>query len=285
MGPNAIFNPQFGALAGWSSIGSGNYHAAQLTVSKRLSANLQFDLNYTFSKSIDLGSGAESSGSFGGGFIVNSWDPGAQMAVSSYDTLHLVNAYGVWKLPVGRGQMFGNKMNKFLDAVAGGWQLTGIYHQSSGLPTSTSTGSVWPTNWQLSNPAMPTGIPLPAVAVNKNGVLPNGAHSPSLFATQADAIAAEKSYRQTFPGEFGLRNDIRVNGSWDIDTGLAKEFKMPYKEGHAIQIRWESFNLTNTAILAGESASFSMTSTSTWGRISTQRNTPRQMQFALRYIF
>ncbi len=284
-GPNAIFSPQFGALAGWSSIGSGNYHAAELTVRKRLSENLQFDFNYTLSKSIDLGSGAESSGSFSGGFIVNSWDPGAQMAVSSYDTLHMVNAYGVWKLPFGRGMTFGNKMSKTFDAIVGGWQLSGTYRQTSGFPYSTSTGSVWPTNWQLSNPAMPTGVPLPAISINKNGVLPNGTQYPSIFASQADAKAAQASYRQTFPGEFGLRNDIRVNGSWNIDMGLAKEFKMPYKEGHAIQVRWETFNITNTAILAGDSASLSETSLSTWGRVSSQRNTPRQMQFAIRYTF
>jgi len=284
-GANAMFNPQFGALAGWSSIGSGNYHAAQVTVSKRLSNNLQFDVNYTFSKSIDLGSGAESSGSYGGGFIINSWNPGAQMAVSDYNTLHLINAYGVWRLPVGRGMKYGSGMNKFLDAIVGGWQLTGIYRQSSGVPTSTSTGSVWPTNWQLSNPAMPTGLPFPALKINKNGVLPNGTAYPSVFASQAAAIASEAAYRQTFPGEFGLRNDIIANGTWNIDSGLAKEIKMPYNERHSLQIRWETFNITNSAILSGNSASFSETSLTTWGRVNSQRNTPRQMQFALRYVF
>ena len=74
-----------------------------------------------------------------------------------------------------------------------------------------------------------------------------------------------------------------IPGHFNIDTGLAKTFRMPYKEGHSIQIRWESFNLTNTALLGG--LSMSLTSSSTWGRLSSQRNTPRQMQFALRYSF
>jgi hypothetical protein len=41
--------------------------------------------------------------------------------------------------------------------------------------------------------------------------------------------------------------------------------------------------LTNTAILTG--ASLSKTATTTWGRLNSQRGDPRQMQFAIRYVF
>ncbi len=110
-----------------------------------------------------------------------------------------------------------------------------------------------------------------------------GSLNVSGFATQADAIASIAAYRQSFPGEGGLRNDIRTWGNWNIDSALAKSFKMPYKEGHAIQIRWETFNMTNSVVLGNPS--MSMTQTSTWGRISSQRNDPRRMQFAIRYDF
>ena len=55
-GPWMMFNPQFSALSANSSIGKGNYHAMQWTIRKRFSGGLLFDLNYTWSKSIDLGS-------------------------------------------------------------------------------------------------------------------------------------------------------------------------------------------------------------------------------------
>jgi hypothetical protein len=280
-GPNAIFNPQFGALAGWSSIGYGDYHAAQLSVRKRFTESLMFDFNYTWSKSIDLASVAENSATFSG-FIVNSWDPGQLRGVSNYDTTHSVNAYGVWQLPIGRGMRFANQMNRVLDAILGGWQISGTYRQTSGLPTSTSTGSVWPTNWQLSNPAISNGKVQPPVSVDKNGVLPNGTRSPVLF---ADPTASYTAYRQTFAGEYGVRNNIRGDGYFNIDSMVAKTFTMPYKESHKIQIRWESFNMTNSVRLDPSSASLSMTQTSTWGRLSSQLGTPRQMQFAVRYIF
>ena len=91
------------------------------------------------------------------------------------------------------------------------------------------------------------------------------------------------AYRQSFPGEYGLRNDIRTWGTYNIDTVLAKSFKMPYKEGHTITLRWESFNMLNHPVMGNPA--FSKTSQSTWGRINNQANTPRQMQFGIRYDF
>jgi len=282
-GPNAMFSPQYGALSGQSSLGMGNYHSAQLTVRKRFTESLLLDFNYTLSKSIDVTSGTEDAGSWGGGFITNSWDPYQRRAVSDYDALHQVNAHGVWKLPVGRGMKYGSGMSGILDAIIGGWQISGIYRQSSALPTNPSSGSVWATNWQLSDPAMPNGNPIPAVNVNKNGTLPNGTAYPSMFATKEDALQSMAAYRQTFPGQMGPRNSIRISGPFNIDTMLAKTFYMPYKEGHLVQIRWESFNVTNSAILSGPS--LSKTATTTWGRLNSQRGDPRQMQFAIRYVF
>jgi hypothetical protein len=269
-------------LAAWSSIAGGNYHGGQFTLRKRFSNSMTLDFNYTISKSIDMGSGNESSGSFGGGFVTNSWAPGDQRAVSDYDTLHSINAYGAYAFPVGRGMRFGNNMSRALDYIIGGWQLSGIFRYSSAGLTNASTGSVWPTNWQLSNPAVPTGLAFPEFSINKNGMIGT---TPNVTAwnTDAERQSSILAYRQSFPGEFGLRNNMRTWGSWNLDTVLAKTFKMPYKESHLLTVRWESYNLFNHPIMGNPG--FSMTSTSTWDRITSQRNSPRQMQFGLRYDF
>ena len=57
LGPYSMWSSQYSALNAWSSLGSGAYHAMQWTVSKRLSSSLTMTLNYTLSKSIDIGSG------------------------------------------------------------------------------------------------------------------------------------------------------------------------------------------------------------------------------------
>jgi hypothetical protein len=68
-----MWSSQYSALNAWSSLGSGAYHALQWTVSKRLSSALTMTLNYTLSKSIDIGSRSESVGAYSGDFMINSW--------------------------------------------------------------------------------------------------------------------------------------------------------------------------------------------------------------------
>jgi hypothetical protein len=283
LGPNAMFNRQFSALSGWSSIASGAYHAMQWTVRKRFGQGVMLDFNYTLSKSIDLASRAENVATFSG-FVRNSWNPGQLRGVSDYDTLHAANAIGVWQLPFGKGQRFGSGVGRALDALIGGWQITGTYRQSSGLPTSVSDGSRWATNWQLSSWATPNGKPRPPVTNDKNAptVSPTGAGGPNLWSDPKGALAG---FDLTLAGQTGSRNTIRGQGFFNIDTGLAKSFTMPYKESHRLQIRWETFNVTNACRFDPTSASLSLTATGTFGRLSGQLGAPRQMQFAARYEF
>jgi len=288
-GPFMVFNPQFSALSAYSSIGIGDYHAMQWTIRKRFSNGLQFDLNYTWSKSIDLGSTTEagtcnptcnpSTSSFTG-FIQNTWNPGAMRGVSAYDTTHSVNAYGVYQLPLGRGRKFGNGMNRILDAFVGGWQISGTYRQTSGLPLTIGNGQRWPTNWEVSDNAAPNGQPIPAVVSTGNAT---GIAGPNLWQNPAAAFAA---FREDLAGESGSRNSLRGAGFFDIDTGVYKNFTMPYSERHKLQFRWESYNVTNSVRFdPGSGLSANTLSSSSFGKLSAQLGTPRQMQFALRYTF
>jgi hypothetical protein len=67
-----FWQQQFSSLYAWSSIGTSSYNAMQLTLRHPSSHGLTTDLSYTWSKSLDMGSGVEranefSSDSFGGG--------------------------------------------------------------------------------------------------------------------------------------------------------------------------------------------------------------------------
>jgi hypothetical protein len=66
---------------------------------------------------------------------------------------------------------------------------------------------------------------------------------------------------------------------------VSKRFRMPYREGHSIQIRWETFNLTNTARFDIGTASLDISAAGTFGKYSTMLTQPRVMQFGLRYEF
>ena len=282
LGQYSMWSSQFSALNAWSSLGSGAYHAMQLTVRKQLSSGMMFDFNYTLSKSIDIGSRSESSSNYSSDFMINSWDPSQLRSVSRYDTLHQANAYMVWDLPFGRGRRFGTNMNRVLDAFVGGWEVAPTWRMTSGLPFSVSDGSRWATNWELSSFATPNGKPIPAVVTAHNAPAISGAGGPNLW---ADPKAAFGAFQETMAGQTGSRTSLRGDGYFNIDTGLYKSFTMPFNERHKLQFRWEAYNVTNTVKFDPNSANLSLTSSARFGQLSGQLGQPRQMEFALRYTF
>ena len=280
-GPGAIFNQQFSALSAWSSVGRGDYYSMQWTVRKQFSQGLTLDFNYTFGRSVDLASSAESGGSFSG-VIQNAWFPQQQWADSNYDARHIFNFFAVYQLPFGRGRAVLGNSNKILNGVIGGWQLTPTIQWSSATPTSVGDGSNWATNWEIS--ANATQIAPVTTTVALNGLPASGTSvgSPNLF---ANAAAAFKAFTFTLPGDSGDRSNIRVPGPYAVNLGLAKEFNLYtiHDVQHKLQLRGEAFNLTNTAVQSG--VSLNIGSATSFGKFSSQLGSPRQMQFALRYTF
>jgi hypothetical protein len=282
LGPNAIFSSQFAALSGLTSIAGGNYHAMQWTVRKRFGSSLQFDFNYTYSKAIDLASYGESYQTANltyTGLIQNAWDPRQSKAVADYDATHIFSAFMVAELPFGTGKRFLHDSRGFVNALVGGWQVSTIWRQASGLPGTVGNGGNWPTDWQLTPAATQIG-PSP-----KQGTVKNGANGgPNIFADPAAAYAA---YDYTLPGESGQRNGLRGDGPFSIDVGLGKRFTLfSIKDHpHTLQIRGEAFNVTNTARFDPASLDADKGNPATFGKYTSTLGNPRVMQFSARYEF
>jgi hypothetical protein len=204
-GRQAIFNRQYSSLAAFRSRGNGNYHSMQLTARKRFAQGLQFDFNYTYSKSIDLSSTRETSTSAITGQLINSWFPNLQRAVSDYDMQHVFSAFWIAELPVGKGRRFLPNANRFVDALLGGWQVSGTFRNTSGLPVGVLDGGVWPTNWEVGSYAIQTGA-VPPPQSSKNVATPGGQSGPNLFSDPKAVLAA---YSPALPGDAGQRNGIR----------------------------------------------------------------------------
>jgi hypothetical protein len=273
-GPYAFFNDQYTGLAAWQSIEDASYNAGQLMVRKRFAQGLQFDFNYTYSKSMDLSSEVERTGAFTStGLIINSFDIEQSRGVSDYDVTHSVNANWLWELPFGNGRAYFSDTPRWADAIFGGWQLTGIFRASSGFPYAPFYGGAWATNWQVTSWAVPLGDV--AGETTRLGDGPNLFSNPEL---------AHASFRAARAGEAGTRNTLRGDGYLTLDAGLGKEFRMPW-EGHRLQFRWEVFNVTNTPRFDAQTAELDLTDKANFGKYSGQLNLPRVMQFGLRYEF
>lgn len=280
-GPYTFVDPQFAALYAWRSIGAAAYHGLQVTLRKHMTHGLQFDLNYTYSKSIDISSDANRITAEGGlgGQVINPWDPTALRGDSDFDLRHQINANWVAELPFGSGRRFAGSAHGFTEAVIGGWQLSGLARWTSGFPIGVSNGAEWPTNWQLSGDATQIA-PVSTVGASKN---PDG--TVNVFGTSAAAATALASYAPDLPGQVGARNTLRGDGFASLDFGLDKRWKMPWKESQSLQFRWEVFNALNLTRFDVQSLNLSITNAANFGTYTGLLTNPRTMQFALRYEF
>lgn len=288
LGGSAI-NNQAAAMYGWSSIGNSNYNGLQATLSKKVSRGVQFDLNYTYSKSIDITSGAtrlgfNSSINVGapGSRLVNAWDPNQRRAVSDFDTTHQINADWIVDLPFGKGQAFAGNAGSVTDALVGGWELSGLARWTSGFPFTVDNGNNWATDWDEQGIAQMVARPRTG-RFKQNGVA-------SVF---PNSVAAFNDFQNPFPGQGGSRNVIRGDGYAGLDMALSKRWKMP-RESQSLQFRWEVFNVPNltrfnvfSGLQSGAACACiaSMQEPNSFGDYTGLLTSPRVMQFDLRFEF
>jgi hypothetical protein len=289
-GPYSYFSEQYDSLAAISSIGRSSYHAMVLSVRRAYADGLQFDLNYTLSESMDMGSQVERGSAFtnfqnGGhsGFIVNSFDPASNYGRSDFDLRHQINANWLADLPFGQGRRFAGNAGRTLNQVIGDWSIAGIVRWTSGFPFNVyNCRSCWTTNWNVQGNAMlldPNR--LPPTETTRDIVNDR----PSPFKNPTDALTF---FRRALPGEVGIRNLLRGDGYFTIDTSLSKAWSTGIAD-HRMRFRWDVFNLTNTprfdvAQLQGfpDLANFGQYD----GALATcDARAGRCMQFAFRYEF
>jgi Carboxypeptidase regulatory-like domain/TonB dependent receptor len=286
------------SMYGWSSIGSSSYHALQATLRKQFSHGIQFDFNYTFSKSIDITSAASRVGfsvygyqniGLVGSRLANAFSPNLARAVSDYDLTHQMNLNWIIDLPIGKGRTLAHDAGGLLDAFVGGWQLSGLARWTSGFPYSVDGGQRWPTDWFLTAIAQMTAKPQTGI-YHLQVPDPVTGRPDSFVSPFANPSAAQNDFTLPLPGGVGSRNVLRGDGFASWDMSLAKRWKMPYRETHSLQFRWEVFNVPNltrfNAQGVGASLLTSLTqSPASFGAYTSLLTQPRVMQFALRYEF
>lgn len=294
-GPYTFFHDQFSSLYAWRNLGTSDYNALQVTYNARWS-NLQGQFNYTFSKSLDEASAAERVGPYegtggtgndvnGGGIVINSWAPLSLRGLSDFNAFHQMNANLVYHLPFGRGQRLMGSASPALEAVIGGWNVSGIFRWTSGFPITVDNGFTWATNWNIEGDAMPNG-PTPQASNTKNAIVNGVGIGPDIFSNPA---AAEAAFRPEWPGESGVRNTIIGDGMFNVDTGVSKDFSLG--EQRKLEFSWQAFNAFNSVrydvrgTLGSEGQPGLSQDPSKFGRYYSTLTQPRFMQFALRFEF
>ena len=167
-----------------------------------------------------------------------------------------------WELPFGRGRVFGANWSGGLDAVLGGWQIGGIVAIRSGFP------------YEVTFP----GDPQNTGTTNRGNRVGHG----RLSSPTIDNYFDQSAFVVSAPGVYGTngRNVLRGPGGRSLDFMLGKRFRLPW-EGHTMQFRFESFNLTNTPRFGQPVGGMLRAATGTINRADE----PRRIQFGLKYLF
>jgi len=254
--PRRRFYPQFALEQGIYSIcncASSNYNALQLSLQKHATHGLDFLINYTYSRALDV--------SELGGVSDNNLNFNADYGPAGFDRTHSLQISNVWTLPFGRGQHFGTNMPRLADLAVGGWRINGISTFNSGLPFTP----------QVSN--------APLLNADFNSVRPDRIGNPhlshpnrELWFNPAAFVAPQGPYRDGNTSRNSLRGPKEVM----VNLSLAKNFHIT--ESRLLEFRWENFNALNHTNLNSPN---NYVDTFGAGQITAIQTDMREMQFGL----
>jgi hypothetical protein len=254
---------------------SASYNALQASLVRQFNTGFGYTIAYTWSKTLDEGG----DGYFGveGGVPEDPYNPRGSRGPASFNIPQILTANAIYELPFGTGKRYSTG-NRVVDYVIGNWQINGILSGRSGQNVNVSAaGDIANTgNAGTYERANLVGNPFQSgpVAGNPSCIPPSG--STRTRAQWFNPCA----FKAPDPGTLGNapRNFIQDMPFWNLDTSVHRLF--PIKEGIALKIDVEAFNVLNHPVLGSPASS--VTTQSTFGQINSLAfsNAQRILQFA-----
>jgi hypothetical protein len=174
----------------------------------------------------------------------------------------------VYSLAFGHGQRFGAHWNGFVDAILGGYQVNGIFTAHKGTPLAFSANNV-------------ANILNPGERPNWNGKDPR---KPGRVEDKLNAYFVMADFSQPATYTFGnlsrTHGYLRGPGLRNFDLSVFKQFTI--WERLKAELRAEAFNAFDTPQFSNPDTGVT---DGTFGVISSQANSPRQIQIALKLLF
>jgi hypothetical protein len=282
-GINVGYVPQFLVNALATNQGSSSYNALFVSLRKRLSNNLQFDFDYTFSHSIDNNSTVpHANGNFEPGvttILCDATDPHACRGNSEFDATHQVTAFFIYDLPVGKGQKFGHSVGTLVNEAIGGWQISGVETWRTGLAFTAQNGIASTTSLAADAGEVFVG-PKSALRDRVHKVQVSGQTTVQLF---NDPAAVANAFVPVTGLQVGTRDNLRGPHFSNLDFGVQKIFPLP-NERYRLTFRADAYNVFNHTNYGLPDPTLT---NGTLGNLTTQAGTEpsRVLQFALRFDF
>ena len=120
--------PLWAYIAQESTGARSNYHAFTVAGNKRMSHGLQFASSYSFAKNLSNGQGYNPTAfaSQSGGTVTDIYNINLDYGNVAFTHRNRFLTTFLYELPFGRNKMLVSKANGFVDALIGGWQLSGV---------------------------------------------------------------------------------------------------------------------------------------------------------------
>lgn len=247
--------PQFTNVWVQQYNGSNRYNALQLQANKRFDRDLTLNLTYTYSKLKEELS------------YLNPSDTELEDRVGTDDRPHRFTLAAVYQLPVGRGRLIGREMNRFVDAIIGGWQLNGTYEWQKGQPIL------------LSQPLFYAGdvTGVESFAGQRNGAGEKYGIGPLRAFDTAGFFRPTTSSLRTVPTTL---DNLRHMPFQSVNLSVSKNFQVG--EGKRLQLRAEALNAFNHPYFIDINVD---PANASFGLYNTQRNLPRDIQLGAKFTF
>jgi hypothetical protein len=272
---------QFGGNTVYTNKGFSSYNGLLVSLQKNVTHGLTFDINYTWSHSIDNTSLIANSPALSGyGFICDTLRPRECRGNSDFDTTHYITGYAIYSLPFGRGRTFASHVPLGLDEIIGGWDLSNIYTWHSG------------NAWSTASSAFLAGYANNAAALfnGDNSAIQRKVHKTSggTLTQFADPTRALTAFQGPIGFQVGPRNSMRGPQYFDLDTGLSKRFTIVPDWGLKVQLRGDAFNVLNHPNFlppANNSSYDDITQPSGFGQLTAMNGGARVLQISARVEF
>jgi hypothetical protein len=230
------------------------YHSLQTSLQKRFSRGFMFNVNYTFSRSIDTFSDE-------GLFQIENDQtrPESNRALSDFHRKHRLILSWAWELPF--------KGNRFVE----GWQVSGIGTFQSGRPFTVVDDDFSAILFASSSPR-PSLIP---------GATHNDQTTSGSVTSRLDGYLNRDAFLSSGVafGSLG-RNTVFGPDQRRVDISVSKLTRL--KEGVSLEFRAEAYNVSNTPTFRNPARDLSG---GDFGEITRTRGGPRVIQLGLKLKF
>ncbi len=274
------------------NLGWSNYNALMVTL-RHAGTSFTYDVNYTFSKSLDTNQGVQNDSTN----LANPLYPAADYGPSRFDHTHILNALFVYNTPKSY-----SILPRFVNEVVGGWYVSGIFTALSGAPiyvTENSQVFGGGQRAEFSTPAVPT-VPVSSIATGLNsnvagsggiGTAGNpaaGGTGLNLF-SNPQAAYSDFTFVQLSTNLDGSGHPLRGLPFWNVDTSFGK--KWPITERVNFNTSFDFYNLFNHPNFANPSLPLTGSSISNFGVISStvvpgnRQSSSRWIMFGARLEF